>query len=122
MGWPLSVTFMTRFLLPAVPFAACATVGLLILAVRPRWARAALCVAAFLAADGLVLKAVEERRTQEDLDAVGRRLLPFVGDEKGLVVLVCHDRSEQSKEEVMAKATYHWSVEQGERLVIVRPA
>jgi hypothetical protein len=38
------------------------------------------------------------------------------------VVFVCRDRSERSKEEMMAKATYHWGVEQGERLVITRPA
>jgi hypothetical protein len=58
---------------------------------------------------------------QEALDSVGRRLQPYVGEEKGLVVLVTRDRTRQSKEEVMAKATYRWSVDQALRFVIVRP-
>ena len=121
MGWPLKLYFETRFFLPALPFAACATVALAAVALRPRWMPAALFVLAFLAADGLVRRAHAEGTTQRRLEAAGARLRPLVAGQTGLVLIVCRDRMAQSAEEVGAKASANWPIADAERLVVLRP-
>jgi hypothetical protein len=120
MGWPMRLIFETRYLLPALVFASCATVALALALARPRRAAAAIFLIAFLAGNALVLRAFEERKLQRLLEAAGRRLESYVGDQSGLVVLVAPDRLGQSKEEVMAKATYRWSFPQASRVLLMR--
>lgn len=121
MGFPLTLFFESRFFLPALPFAACATVAVVAVSLRPRWLPAALCILAFFAAESLVLRAHAEGVLQRRLEAVGATLHPLIAGNKGLVVVVCPDRMGQSAEEVGAKASANWPIEDAERLVVLRP-
>jgi hypothetical protein len=121
-GWPLSLVYETRFFLPALPFATCATLALLLTFARPRYAALAVFVMAFLAADRLVLRSFDEKRLQADLDRFGERMRPVVETAPGLVVLVSPDRTGISEEEQMAKATYRWSLPLSSKFWMLRPA
>jgi hypothetical protein len=121
-SFPLSRVFETRYFLPVLVFASCATVAGLLSLARPRFASLVLLAVVFLSVDRLVLRAIEEKRLQSELERFGDRVRPFVGREEGLVVVVTPDRIGVSPEETMAKATYRWAFPQAGRFWIVRSA
>lgn len=120
-SFPLTREFETRFFLPVLIFASCATVAGLLSLARPRFASLVSLAVVFLCVDLLVLRAFQEKRLQAGLQRFGERVRPFVGDEGGLVVLVSTTRVGLSAEETMAEATYRWAFPQAGRLDIVRP-
>ena len=120
-GWPLARVFETRFLLPVLAFASCATVAALLVLVRPRYAKLVVFAVVFLSADRLVLRAFEEKRLQADLQKAGERIRPLVDAEPGLVVVVSPDRIGVSGEEQMGKLTYGWSFPSAGKFWILRP-
>lgn len=120
-SFPLTRVYETRFFLPVLAFASCATMAGLLYLTRPRFARVVLAAVVFLSVDRLVLRAIEEKRLQSGLERFGERVRPFVGQEEGLVVMVSPSRLGISPEETMAKATYRWPFPQAGRFWIVRP-
>jgi hypothetical protein len=126
-AYPLREVYETRYFLPVLAFTSCATVAGLLLLTRSRYATLALTAVVFVAADRLVLGALEEKRLQEGLERVGERLRTLVGSEKGVVVLVtpAHGSGGRvrriSPEERMAKETYRWPYPEFGRLWVVRP-
>lgn len=120
--FPLIRTYETRYFLPVLVFASCATIAGFLHLSRPQYAPMVLFAFLFLSMDRLVLRAIEEKRLQSELEQFGERMRPFVGQEKGLVVLVSPDRPGISPEETMAKATYPWGFPQAGRLWIVSPS
>jgi hypothetical protein len=118
-GFPLTGTYMTRFFLPVLVFANCATVAGLLYLIRPRYAPLILFAVIFLSADRLILGAIQERRLQSELEHIGERLRPLV-QEEGLVVVVSPTRPGISPEERMAKETYSWPYPQAGRLWVLR--
>jgi len=128
--FPLKLTYETRYFLPVLVFTSCATVAGLLHFTWPRYAPLALFAVVFLAADRLVLGAIEEKRLQAELERIGeQRLRPLVGKEEGLVVIVSTGDIESGgrlreipPEERMAKETYPWPYPDFGRLWVVRPA
>ncbi len=119
--WPLNVAFETRFFHPVMVFAACATVAGILALARNRFAPLVVAALVFLCADRLVSLAFENRRLQADLERYGERLEPLVPESGGLVVVVTPDRTRQSAEEAMAKATIRWPTDRAMRLWMMRP-
>ena len=120
-GWPFALVYETRFVLPVLAFAAFATVAILLSVSRGRWRAIVLAALVFLAIDRLVLQAFEESRQQREHMALGERLRPLVRDAEGLIVVVAPDRTRQSGEEVLTKATLAWAPSEAAHLWIVRP-
>ena len=120
-GWPLRLVYETRFMLPVVVFASCATLAMLLAFARPALGALAVFALSFVAADRLIVQAFEEKRLQQSFEALGERVRPFVRQADGLVVLVSPDRTGQSAEEEMAKATYRWSLSESNRFWMIRP-
>jgi hypothetical protein len=118
--FPLIRTYETRFFLPVLVFASCATVAGLLYLTRPRFASLVLLAVVFVCSDRLVLRAIEEKRLQSGLERIGERLRPLV-DGEGLVVVVSQARIDMSPEERMTKATYRWRFPQAGRLWFMRP-
>jgi hypothetical protein len=118
--FPLIRTYETRFFLPVLVFASCATVAGLLYLTRPRFAPLLLSAVVFICSDRLVLRAIEEKRLQSGLERIGERLRPLV-DGEGLVVVVSQARIDMSPEERMTKATYRWRFPQAGRLWFMRP-
>ena len=120
-GWPLTRVFESRFFLPVLLMASCATMALLLAVLHSRFASVAILAVTFLAANRLVLGAIEERRLQSTLERFGERVRPLVLAERGLLVVVSPDRLRISEEEEMVKATSRWGSSQRGRLWILRP-
>jgi hypothetical protein len=120
-AWPLRLVYETRFTLPVVVFASCATAAILLAVARPELRALAVFALSFVAADRLIVQAFEEKRLQQNLEALGDRVLPFVRQTDGLVVLVSPDRTGQSAVEAMAKATYRWNLSDSDRFWMIRP-
>ncbi len=120
--FPLTRVYETRYFLPILVFASCATIAGCLRLSRPRYAPIVLFVFLFVGVDRLILRAIEEKRLQTELEQFGERMRPFVGEEKGLVILVSPGRDGISPEETMAKATYPWHFPQAGRLWIVPPS
>jgi hypothetical protein len=120
-GWPLRLVYETRFMLPVVVFASCATLAMLLAFGRPELRALAVFALSFVAADRLIVQAFEEKRLQQSFEALGERVRPFVQQSDGLVVLVSPDRTGQSAEEEMAKLTYRWSASESNRFWMIRP-
>ena len=122
-GFPLTRVFETRYFIPVLAFASCATMGALMYASRPRVAPWILFAVVFLGVDRLVLRAFEEKRLQESLDRFGRQVRPLVATrvEDGLLILVSSRVPGVSPEETMAKATYRWPFPEAGLFWIVPP-
>ena len=120
-SFPLTKVYETRFFLPVLVFASCATLASVFRLSRPRCFALVLFGLVFFCMDRLILRAVEERRLKDGLERFGETMRPFVGDRPGLVVLVSPERDGMSAEESMAKATFRWQFPQAGRLWIVRP-
>jgi hypothetical protein len=120
-GWPFTLVYESRFLLPVVVFATCATVATVLRMATPALQPVVVFLLCFIAANRLVDQAFEERRLQEKFDGLGSRVRPFVDRTTGLVVLVTPDQTRQSAEEVSVKVAYRWSAAESSRFWIVRP-
>jgi len=127
-NYPLNLNYETRFFLPVLVFASCATVAGLLHLTQPRFRSLVLSAMVFLSADRLVLGAIEEKRLQAGLERVGDRLRPLVGRAEGLVVIVTATHIGSggrlrgiSPEERMAKETYRWPYPEFGRLWVVGP-
>jgi len=114
-GWPPPGNYATRFQLPILVFASCLTVAIVMGMTRRSWRTAALGALIFVAADQLVVRAVELRRLQPELERVGKRLLPIVQRADGVVVLVVSDRSGLLARE-MLKVADSWPPNDAKRL------
>jgi len=119
--FPLTRIFETRYYVPVLAFAICATLGLLLAWSRPGFAALTLAGVVFLSADRLVEGAFQEKRLQSRLDHLGEIWRPLVGEKSGAVVVVTPERNGMSLEETMAKVTYRWGFPAGGRLWIMRP-
>jgi len=120
-GWPFKLVYESRFMLPVVVFAACATVATALRLSTPALQPLVVLLLCFIAANRLLDQAFEEKRLQGKFDALGSRVRPFITRTTGLVVLVTPDRTRQSAEEVSVKVAYRWSTAESNRFWIVRP-
>jgi hypothetical protein len=121
-GWPLHVVYETRFFLPVAVFAVMLILACCLGVAAPGQRPHVVLAIAFVAATRLVNGAFEERNLQRDLERFGQRVVVLVRSTDGLVLLVSPDRTGQSGEEVMAKATYPWSTDEAKRFWVMRPA
>jgi hypothetical protein len=120
-GWPFQLVYESRFMLPVVVFATCATVATVLRLATPALQPVVVFLLCFIAANRLVDQAFEEKRLQTKFDGLGTRVRPFVDRTEGLVVLVTPDQTRQSPEEVSVKVAYRWSAAESNRFWIVRP-
>lgn len=120
-GFPLTRVYETRYYVPVLAFAVCATLALLLAWSRPGIAAFTLAGVVFLSADRLVAGAFAEKRLQSRLDHLGESWRPLVGEDSGAVVVVTPERNGMSLEETMAKLTYRWGFPAGGRFWMMRP-
>jgi hypothetical protein len=97
-GWPFQLVYESRFLLPVVVFATCATVATALRMTTPAFQPLVVFLLCFIAANRLVDQAFEEKRLQARFDGLGSRVRPFLQGTTGLVVLVTPDQTRQSAE------------------------
>jgi hypothetical protein len=120
-GWPHRLVYETRWELPILAFASCATVALFYTLASARYLPAVLAVFAFVAGDRLVAGAFEQRALAADYERFGRLIRPYVQQSPGLLVLVAPEVDGQSDLDAMVKATLKWKAEEKAKFWIVRP-
>ena len=120
-GWPTELVYDTRFVVPALPFAVCATMWVLLQWTHGKYRSLAVASLCALAEARLVLGAFETRSLQLELADLGRRLRPLVQVPGSLTVAVVADRPDLLDLEIQGKACVNWSESESRRLWVVKP-